>query len=134
MKYDVLFIPVSPVADNSPQVENTPSDEEEEVIYMVVEKMPEFPGGQQALFTFICENLAYPEDAHTNGIQGRVICQFVVEKDGRVSDVQVVRSSGNSSLDKEALRVIKSMPNWTPGTQRGKPVRVKYTMPVSFRL
>lgn len=123
-----------PLANQSPEQENTPSDEEEEVIYMVVEKMPEFPGGQQALFTFLCENVAYPADAHTNGIQGRVICQFIVEKDGRVSDVQVVRSSGDSSLDKEALRVIKSMPNWTPGTQRGKPVRVKYTIPINFRL
>jgi TonB family protein len=124
----------NPVADNSPQVESTPSDEEEEVIYMVVEKMPEFPGGQQAMSQFLSESVVYPQDAYANGIQGRVICQFVVEKDGRVSDVQVVRSSGDSSLDKEALRVIKSMPNWTPGMLRDNPVRVKYTIPINFRL
>ena len=101
---------------------------------MVVETMPEFPGGQQALFKYLGENVKYPVIAQENGIQGRVICQFVVIKDGSIVDVVVVRSSGEPSLDKEALRVINSMPKWKPGKQRGKPVRVKYTVPVNFRL
>ena len=101
---------------------------------MVVESMPEFPGGQQALFKYLAENVKYPVIAQENGIQGRVICQFVVNKDGSIVDVVAVRSSGEPSLDKEAIRVIQSMPKWKPGKQRGKPVRVKYTVPVNFRL
>ena len=118
----------------APPVEAPVEEEEEEVIFMVVETMPEFPGGQQALFKYLGENVKYPVIAQENGIQGRVICQFVVNKDGSIVDVVVVRSSGEPSLDKEALRVINSMPKWTPGKQRGKPVRVKYTVPVNFRL
>ncbi len=115
-------------------VEVQEEEEEEEVVFVVVEKMPEFPGGQQALFKYLSENVKYPVIAQENGIQGRVICQFVVNKDGKIVDVEVVRSGGDPSLDKEAVRVIKSMPNWKPGQQRGKPVRVKYTVPVNFRL
>ena len=118
----------------APPVEAPVEEEEEEVIFVVVESMPEFPGGQQAMMKYIAENIKYPVIAQENGIQGRVICQFVVEKDGKVSDIQVVRSSGEASLDKEAQRVINSMPRWKPGKQRGKPVRVKYTLPVNFRL
>ena len=109
-------------------------EEEEEVVFVVVEKMPEFPGGQQALFKYLSENVKYPVIAQENGIQGRVICQFVVNRDGSIVDVEVVRSGGDPSLDKEAVRVIKSMPKWKPGQQRGKPVRVKYTVPVNFKL
>ena len=115
-------------------LETPVEDEEEEVIFMVVETMPEFPGGQQALFKYIEEEKKYPLIAKENGIQGRVICQFVVNKDGSIVDVIAIRSSGEPSLDKEAIRVIKSMPKWKPGKQRGKPVRVKYTVPVNFRL
>ena len=118
----------------APPVEAPVEEEEEEVIFMVVESMPEFPGGQQALFKYLAENVKYPVIAQENGIQGRVICQFVVNKDGSIVDVVAVRSSGEPSLDKEAIRVIKSMPKWKPGKQRGKPVRVKYTVPVNFRL
>ena len=109
-------------------------EEEEEVVFVVVESMPEFPGGQQALFKYLSENVKYPVIAQENGIQGRVICQFVVNKDGSIVDVEVVRSGGDPSLDKEAVRVIKSMPKWKPGKQRGKAVRVKYTVPVNFKL
>ena len=118
----------------APPVEAPVEEEEEEEIFMVVESMPEFPGGQQALFKYLADNVKYPVIAQENGIQGRVICQFVVNKDGSIVDVQAVRSSGEPSLDKEAIRVIKSMPKWKPGKQRGKPVRVKYTVPVNFRL
>lgn len=115
-------------------VEAPVEEEEEEVIFVVVESMPEFPGGTQAMFKYISDNVKYPVIAQENGIQGRAICQFVVNKDGSIVDVAVVRTSGDASLDKEAVRVIKSMPKWTPGKQRGKPVRVKYTVPINFRL
>ena len=116
----------------TPEVEE--EDEEEEEVFMIVENMPEFPGGQQAMMKYIAENIKYPVIAQENGIQGRVICQFVVEKDGKPSNIQVVRTSGDASLDKEAVRVIGTMPRWKPGKQRGKPVRVTFTLPVSFRL
>ena len=115
-------------------IEAPAEEEEEEVVFVVVESMPEFPGGQQALFKYLSENVKYPVIAQENGIQGRVICQFVVNKDGSIVDVEVVRSGGDASLDKEAIRVIKSMPKWKPGKQRGKAVRVKYTVPVNFKL
>lgn len=115
-------------------VEAPEEEEEEEVIFVVVESMPEFPGGQQALFKYLGDNVKYPVIAQENGIQGRVICQFVVNKDGSIVDIEVVRSGGDPSLDKEAVRVIKSMPKWKPGKQRGKPVRVKFTLPVNFKL
>ena len=118
----------------APPVEAPVVEEVEEEIFVVVESMPEFPGGPQEMMKFIAENIKYPVIAQENGIQGRVICQFVIEKNGSVTDIQVVRSSGDASLDKEAERVIKNMPKWKPGKQRGKPVRVKYTIPVAFRL
>ena len=95
--------------------------------------MPEFPGGQGALLQYLSKSIKYPVIAQENGIQGRVSCSFVVEKDGSVTDVQVLRGV-DPSLDKEAIRVITAMPKWKPGKQRGKPVRVKYTVPVTFRL
>jgi protein TonB len=108
-------------------------EEEEEEIFVVVENQPEFPGGQAAMMKFLSENIKYPVIAQENGIQGRVICNFVVERDGSITDVQVVRGV-DPSLDKEAVRVIQSMPRWKPGMQRGKPVRVRFTLPVVFRL
>ena len=108
-------------------------EEDDQVIFQVVETMPTFPGGDQALFKFLSDNIRYPVITQENGIQGRVICQFVVNRDGSIVDVEVVRSI-DASLDREAIRVIKSMPNWKPGMQRGKAVRVKYTLPVNFRL
>lgn len=97
-------------------------------------KVPEFPGGQNGLAKYLNETVKYPTIAKENRIQGKVICQFVVNKDGSISDIEVVKSSGEISLDKEAVRVIKGMPKWKPGTMYGKPVRVKYTAPVNFKL
>jgi protein TonB len=108
-------------------------EESEHQIFTVVEKMPEFPGGQNALLKFLATSIKYPVIAQENGIQGRVVVAFVVNKDGSVVDAEVVRGV-DPSLDKEALRVIGIMPKWSPGEQRGKPVRVKYTVPVQFRL
>ncbi len=108
-------------------------EEATEEIFVVVEKQPVFPGGTTALMKFLGDNIKYPVIAQENGIQGRVITNFVVERDGSISDVQVVRGQ-DPSLDREAVRVIKTMPKWTPGQQRGKAVRVRFTLPVVFRL
>ena len=117
------------------KVEEDKRDEvEENVVFKVVETMPSFPGGDAALMKFISDNVRYPDIAQENGIQGRAICQFTVEKDGSITDIQIVRSAGDETLDKEAKRVIKSMPKWSPGKQRGKAVRVSYTIPINFRL
>ena len=101
--------------------------------FTVVEVMPVFPGGQTALVQYIASHLKYPTVAQENGIQGRVLVSFVVGEDGYVEDVQVIKGV-EPMLDKEALRVIQSLPRWTPGNQQGKPVRVKYTVPVTFAL
>jgi protein TonB len=114
------------IADEKPK-------EEETKVFDVVEQMPEFPGGQAALLKWISDNIKYPTIAEENGIQGRVVCTFVVERDGSVTDVQVARSI-DPSLDKEAVRVLKKMPRWIPGKQNGSAVRVKYTVPVTFKL
>jgi len=118
----------------APPAEVVEEEEPEDVVFKIVESMPEFPGGAQAMFKYLSENVKYPVIAQENGIQGRVICQFTVNKDGSIVDIVVVRSAGDESLNKEAIRVIKSMPKWKPGKQRGKPVRVNYTLPVNFKL
>ncbi|HPB36488.1 MAG TPA: energy transducer TonB, partial [Bacteroidales bacterium] len=100
---------------------------------MFVEEMPGFPGGESALMKFINDNLRYPQLALENGIAGRVICTFVIDGRGKVSDIQVIRSV-DPNLDREATRVISMMPDWKPGKQRGKPVRVRYTLPIIFKL
>ena len=102
-------------------------------LFVVVENQPEYPGGNAAMMSFISENIVYPKIAQENGIQGRVITNFVIEKDGSLSDIQVVRGV-DPALDKEAVRLIGTMPNWNPGTQRGNKVRVRYTLPIVFRL
>ena len=120
------------------EVKYTPVEvEEEEVeeqqIFQVVEEMPEFPGGMGECMKFLSKNIKYPTISQENGVQGRVIVQFVVNRDGSIVDPVVVRGV-DPYLDKEALRVISTMPKWKPGKQRGKAVRVKYTVPVMFRL
>ena len=102
-------------------------------VFDVVEEMPSFPGGNVALMSYLNGNTKYPVVAQENGVQGKVIISFVVERDGSISDVKVARSV-DPSLDREAQRVVKSMPRWTPGKQNGQTVRVKYTVPVVFRL
>ena len=120
-------------------VENTVDEpapavpEQKSEIYETVEQLPEFPGGQQAMIEFLSSNVRYPEKAAKNNIQGRVLVRFVVEKTGEISNIEVVRSV-DEELDAEAIRVIKSMPNFTPGRQDGKPVAVWYTLPLIFKL
>jgi len=102
-------------------------------VSMVVERMPQYPGGDEELFKYLATNIKYPSDAKEQNIEGRVICQFIINRDGSVSEVVVVRSI-TPSLDAEAVRVISAMPNWTPGEQRAQTVRVKYTLPINFKL
>ncbi|MBP5318239.1 MAG: energy transducer TonB, partial [Paludibacteraceae bacterium] len=117
------------------QTIQTPTEEEdpEETPLLIVEKMPEFPGGEAAMRKFIASNLRYPAACAETGIQGRVVCQFVVNKDGKIVDVEVIKKV-HPDLDAEAVRVIKKMPAWTPGRQGGKAVRVKYNVPIRFKL
>lgn len=122
------------VAPVSPEAKEAPADSTaKEEVFMVAEQMPEFPGGMKELLKFLQDNLKYPENAMKNNVQGRVIVQFVVEKDGTLTEFKVARSV-DPDLDAEALRVLQTMPKWKPGMQRGKIVRVKFTVPVSFKL
>ena len=121
---EIKYVPVA-VEEEEP---------EEQTIFEVVENMPEFPnGGMAGLMQYLSKNIKYPTIAQENGTQGRVTVQFVVNKDGSIVDAKVLRGV-DPYLDKEAIRVISAMPKWKPGMQRGKPVRVKYTVPVMFRL
>jgi bla regulator protein blaR1 len=108
-------------------------EENKEEAFVVVEKQPEFVGGQKAMFAFLGENIEYPESAQNDGIAGRVFVQFVVEKDGSITDVHILRSV-REDLDKEAVRVVESMPNWIPGEMRGKAVRVVFNLPIKYTL
>jgi len=105
----------------------------EDTVYQVVDKMPEFPGGEKAMMEFLSKNIVYPEKAKEAGIQGRVFVGFVIEKDGSVSEVKIMKGVGGE-CDEEALRVVKSMPKWKPGKKDGKSVRVSYTLPINFKL
>ena len=111
--------------------------EEEEVVeaevFTIVEEMPGYPGGDLKMYEYLGKNIKYPQIARESGIQGRVFVNFVVEPDGSVSNVKVLRGIGGG-CDEEAMRVVKSMPKWKPGKQRGKPVRVSYILPVNFKL
>jgi protein TonB len=110
-----------------------PTHEEENKVFEAVEQMPTFPGGAGALQKYLHDNVRYPVVAQENGVQGRVVISFIVERDGSITDVNVVKSI-DPSLDQEASRVVRSMPHWIPGKQNGSAVRVKYNVPVSFRL
>ena len=112
---------------------STAQTKKNNMVFDVVEVMPQFPGGTIAMLKYIMENIKYPKQIMEEGIQGRVTVSFIVEKDGRVSNVRLLRSV-QSALDKEAIRVVKSMPKWTPGKQNGKPVRVRFNLPVMFKL
>ena len=126
---------VTEIVDIPDEVEEEP--EEDNVIYTIVEDQPEFPGGGAAMMKFLAENTKYPPQAIDNGIQGRAYISFTVEKDGSIGDVKDGAPPGrgvHKILLKEAIRVVKSMPKWKAGKQRGKAVRVKYTVPVNFKI
>jgi len=121
------------VADYVPVERKQEEEVVEMEIFTVVESMPGYPGGDAARMQFLQENIKYPQMARESGIQGTVYVTFVVETDGRVTDVRVLRGIGGG-CDEEAIRVIQSMPKWVPGKQRGKPVRVQFNMPIKFTL
>ena len=134
--YDEVIGRTGGVDDESIPIPNPYLDidlESSDRVFDVVEQMPSFPGGSKKLVEYLSEKTRYPKDLEETCIQGRVILTFVVEKDGSISDVKVVRSL-DPLLDKEAVRVVSSMPKWIPGKQNGVAVRVKYTIPVTFRL
>jgi len=119
------------VADTTQKAD--PGMETEEEVFMVVEEMPEFPGGEAAMFKFIADNLEYPAEARENNIQGRVTVQFVIDEKGNITDAKVL-SSPSSLLSAAALDVVNSMPQWKPGKQKGKEVSVRYLIPIRFVL
>ena len=125
---DKTMINVAPVISAKEEVE-----EEEAQVFFIVEDMPEFPGGEMALRTYIANAIKYPVIAQENGILGKVYVTFVVGKDGKVSNATIARGV-DPSIDKEALRVVNTLPAWKPGKQRGKPVNVSYTVPINFVL
>ena len=127
-KYEYLV--VNGAGNGKSEVKNAP---DENGVYNIVEEMPKFPGGENAMMKFISENVTYPQEARDKNISGRVFVCFVVEKDGSVNDVKVIRGV-DKLLDNEAVRVVKAMPKWTPGKQRGKAVRVNYNLPIFFKL
>ena len=112
---------------------STAQTKKNNMVFDMVEVMPQFPGGQIAMMKYIMENMKYPEQAMKEGIQGRVTVRFIVEKDGSISDVKPVLSV-HPLLNKEAVRVVESMPKWTHGKHNGKPVRVRFNLPVMFKL
>lgn len=112
---------------------STAQTKKNDMVFDVVEVMPQFPGGQIAMLQYLMKNIKYPEQAVKEGIQGRVTVRFIVEKDGSISDVKPVLSV-HPLLNKEAVRVVKSMPKWSPGKHNGKPVRVRFNLPVMFKL
>ena len=124
-------------ADQDTEVEIVAMQEEEEEeeaeVFFIVENMPEFPGGDLALRKHIADNVKYPEIAKENGLSGKVFVQFVINQRGEVENVKIARGV-DPALDKEAIRVVQGLPKWKPGSQRGKPVRVSYTVPINFQL
>ena len=112
---------------------STAQTKKNDMVFDVVEVMPQYPGGPIAMLKYLMENIKYPEQAMKEGIQGRVTVRFIVEKDGSISDVKPILSV-HPLLNKEAVRVVESMPKWTPGKQNGKPVRVRFNLPVMFKL
>ena len=126
---DKTLIDVAPVVSAKEEKEEEGASE----VFFIVEDMPEFPGGDLALRAYIANQIKYPVIAQENGIQGKVYVTFVVGKDGSVSNATIARGV-DASLDKEALRVVSTLPKWKPGKQRGKPVNVSYTVPINFQL
>ena len=133
MKVIVLIALMAAFGFSTASAQKTVVSQKNEKVFDVVEQMPEYPGGMQALFEFLKENIKYPEDAQKQKVEGRVIATFVVETDGSISNIEVVKHAF-PSLDAEAVRVIQAMPKWAPGKQKGKAVRVKYTIPINFNL
>ena len=135
MKKIALMLLVALLSSTAVMAQKTviKKNQSKEPVFDVVEVMPQFPGGQDSLMSFLMHTVKYPKEAMEKGVQGRVVVQFIVEKDGTVSSPNVVKAV-TPALDQEAIRVVQCMPKWAPGKQRGKEVRTKFTLPVTFRL
>ena len=133
MKKLILMLLMAECCLISAHAQKTVVSQTNQKVFDTVEQMPEYPGGMQAMIEFLQTNMKYPEDAAKQKVEGRVMVQFVVETDGSVSDVHVAKQVF-PSLDAEAIRVVKAMPNWTPGKEKGRVVRVKYLLPIVFRM
>ena len=130
MKKQIVMLVLAVLCSTSAMAQIVVVDEE---IFLVVENEPEFPGGDDSLYAYIARNIVYPEAAKKEKIQGRVFVTFVIEKDGQVSSAKILRDIGGG-CGEEAIRVVKNMPKWKPGTQRGNPVRVQFNLPIMFQL
>lgn len=124
---------VAPPAPPAPPAQAVVEEEETNEIFQVVENQPAPVGGYEAFYKYISKNIKYPDQARRMGVEGKVFVQFVVDKDGSITDVQVLKGIG-SGCDEEAIRVVKAAPKWTPGKQRGRPVRVRMSVPIAFKL
>ena len=133
MKVIVLIALMAVFGFTTASAQKTVVSQKNEKVFDVVEQMPEYPGGMQALFEFLKENIKYPEDAQKQKVEGRVLAKFIVETDGSISNIEVVKHAF-PSLDAEAVRVIQAMPKWAPGKQKGQAVRVKFVVPINFNL
>ena len=133
MKKLILILLMAECCLISAHAQKTVVSQTNQKVFDTVEQMPEYPGGMQAMIEFLQTNMKYPEDAEKQKVEGRVMVQFVVETDGSISDVHVAKQVF-PSLDAEAIRVVKAMPNWTPGKEKGRVVRVKYLLPIVFRM
>ena len=133
MKVIVLIALMAVFGFTTASAQKTVVSQKNQEVFDIVEQMPEYPGGMQALFEYLSQNIKYPEDAQKQKVEGRVLVTFVVETDGSISNLEVVKHAF-PSLDTEAVRVLSGMPKWTPGKQGGKVVRVKFTVPIVFNL
>jgi protein TonB len=133
MKKLILMLLVAECCLITANAQKTVVSQTDQKVFDTVEQMPEYPGGMQAMIEFLQTNMKYPEDAAKQKVEGRVMVQFVVETDGSVSDVHVAKQVF-PSLDAEAIRVVQAMPKWMPGKEKGKVVRVKYNLPIVFRM
>ena len=129
----VMLLAVAALSAQNTRGKNNVKESVDEPTFIAVEQMPEFPGGQEGLVNYLVENLNYPEKAKAKKITGKVYVSFVVERDGSISNVKVLRDIGYG-CGEEAVRVVKAMPHWKPGMQRGKNVRVQYTLPLNFQI
>ena len=133
MKKLILMLLVAECCLMTANAQKTVVSQTDQKVFDTVEQMPEYPGGMQAMIEFLQTNMKYPEDAAKQKVEGRVMVQFVVETDGSVTDVHVAKQVF-PSLDAEAIRVVQAMPKWTPGKEKGRVVRVKYNLPIVFRM
>ena len=133
MKKLILMLLMAECCLMTAHAQKTVVSQTNQKVFDTVEQMPEYPGGMQAMIAFLQTNMKYPEDAAKQKVEGRVMVQFIVETDGSISDVHVARQVF-PSLDAEAIRVVQAMPKWTPGKEKGNVVRVKYNLPIVFRM